>query len=118
MAREPKKLDQLFHDTLKDIYFAEKKILSALPKMAKAARELNVTHGAVSHQIKALEAIFGTPLFERNGKRLKLATALTYDRQLPGTRLFLAPVASIARPASHGLNRVAHAALTPCGWAD
>jgi ferritin-like metal-binding protein YciE len=31
MAREPKKLDQLFHDTLKDIYFAEKKILSALP---------------------------------------------------------------------------------------
>jgi ferritin-like metal-binding protein YciE len=37
MAREPKKLDQLFHDTLKDIYFAEKKILSALSKMAKAA---------------------------------------------------------------------------------
>jgi hypothetical protein len=29
MAKEPKKLDELFHDTLKDIYFAEKKILSA-----------------------------------------------------------------------------------------
>ena len=28
----------LFHDTLKDIYFAEKKILGALPKMAKAAQ--------------------------------------------------------------------------------
>jgi ferritin-like metal-binding protein YciE len=27
MAKEPKKLDALFHDTLKDIYFAEKKIL-------------------------------------------------------------------------------------------
>ena len=27
MAKEPKKLDELFHDTLKDIYFAEKKIL-------------------------------------------------------------------------------------------
>jgi len=38
MAKEPKKLDDLFHDTLKDIYFAEKKILSALPKMAKAAQ--------------------------------------------------------------------------------
>jgi ferritin-like metal-binding protein YciE len=37
MAKEPKKLDDLFHDTLKDIYFAEKKILTALPKMAKAA---------------------------------------------------------------------------------
>ena len=33
MAKEPKKLDELFHDTLKDIYFAEKKILSTLPKM-------------------------------------------------------------------------------------
>ncbi len=28
MAREPKKLEELFHDTLKDIYFAEKKILT------------------------------------------------------------------------------------------
>ena len=37
MAKAAKKLDQLFHDTLKDIYFAEKKILSTLPKMAKAA---------------------------------------------------------------------------------
>jgi len=36
MASE-KDLQELFHDTLKDIYFAEKKILSALPKMAKAA---------------------------------------------------------------------------------
>jgi ferritin-like metal-binding protein YciE len=38
MAKEPKKLDELFHDTLKDIYFAEKKILSTLPKMAKASQ--------------------------------------------------------------------------------
>ena len=27
MAKEPKKLDELFHETLKDIFFAEKKIL-------------------------------------------------------------------------------------------
>ena len=38
MAKEPKTLEDLFHDTLKDIYFAEKKILTALPKMAKAAQ--------------------------------------------------------------------------------
>ena len=38
MAKEPKKLNELFHDTLKDIYFAEKKILATLPKMAKAAQ--------------------------------------------------------------------------------
>ena len=33
-----KNLRDLFHDTLKDIYFAEKKILGALSKMAKAAQ--------------------------------------------------------------------------------
>ena len=36
MPAKIKTLDELFHDTLKDIYFAEKKILTALPKMAKA----------------------------------------------------------------------------------
>ena len=36
--KESKTLDELFHDTLKDIYFAEKKILTTLPKMEKAAQ--------------------------------------------------------------------------------
>ena len=36
MAKE-KTLDDLFHDTLKDIYYAERKILKTLPKMARAA---------------------------------------------------------------------------------
>ena len=38
MAKEPKQLDELFHNTLKDIYFAEKKILATLPKMSKATQ--------------------------------------------------------------------------------
>jgi len=38
MSKKEMTLNDLFHDTLKDIYFAEKKILAALPKMAKAAR--------------------------------------------------------------------------------
>jgi ferritin-like metal-binding protein YciE len=37
MTKE-KELKDLFLDTLKDIYFAEKQILKALPKMAKAAQ--------------------------------------------------------------------------------
>ena len=37
MASEPKTLNDLFLDTLKDIYYAEKQILKTLPKMAKAA---------------------------------------------------------------------------------
>jgi ferritin-like metal-binding protein YciE len=32
-----KKLADLFHDTLKDVYFAEKKIVATLPKMQEAA---------------------------------------------------------------------------------
>ena len=40
--------------------------------LTKAAGELNVTHGAVSHQIKALEQSLGVKLFERTGQRVKL----------------------------------------------
>ena len=38
MATKDKDLNDLFLDTLKDIYFAEKQILKALPKMARAAQ--------------------------------------------------------------------------------
>jgi ferritin-like metal-binding protein YciE len=64
MAKEPKKLDDLFHDTLKDIYFAEKKILTALPKMAKAAqsRDLRAAfekhHAETEGQVERLEQVF------------------------------------------------------------
>lgn len=40
--------------------------------LTKAAGELHVTHGAVSHQIKALEASMRVRLFDRTGQRLKL----------------------------------------------
>src|SRR5438105_1657563 len=39
---------------------------------SRAADELHVTHGAISHQVRALEAELGTPLFTRNGKRLTI----------------------------------------------
>jgi ferritin-like metal-binding protein YciE len=64
MAKEPKRLDELFHDTLKDIYFAEKKILATLPKMAKAAQseELRAAfekhHGETEGQVERLEQVF------------------------------------------------------------
>ena len=64
MAKEPKTLDELFHDTLKDIYYAEKKILSALPKMAKAAQNDDLTAAFEKHQaetedqISRLEQVF------------------------------------------------------------
>lgn len=39
---------------------------------SRAAAELYVTHGAVSHQIRALEDELGQQLFERRGKRVML----------------------------------------------
>ena len=53
MANQPKTLEDLFLDALKDTYFAEKKILSALPKMAKAASsdELRTAFEAGENQV-------------------------------------------------------------------
>jgi ferritin-like metal-binding protein YciE len=63
MAKE-KMLSDLFLDTLKDIYFAEKKILTALPKMAKAAQSPDLKAAFEKHlaetegQVDRLERVF------------------------------------------------------------
>ena len=63
MAKQ-KTLQDLFHDTLKDIYFAEKKILTALPKMAKAANSDELRAAFQKHeaetekQVERLEQVF------------------------------------------------------------
>ncbi len=59
-----KKLDDLFYDTLKDIYFAERQILKALPKMARAASSDKLKAAFEKHkeetqgQIERLQEIF------------------------------------------------------------
>jgi len=59
-----KDLNDLFHDTLKDIYFAEKQILKALPKMAKAAQSADLSaafkkhHTETEGQVDRLEQVF------------------------------------------------------------
>lgn len=59
-----KTLNDLFLDTLKDIYFAEKQILKALPKMASAAQSEEGKAGFLHHrdetqgQIERLEQVF------------------------------------------------------------
>ena len=52
-----KNLRELFHDTLKDIYFAEKKILSALPKMAKAAQSKELKAAFEKHETQTEEHV-------------------------------------------------------------
>ena len=64
MAKAPKPLDVLFHDTLKDIYFAEKKILKTLPKLAKAAHSgvlkaaFKKHHSETQGHVDRLEQVF------------------------------------------------------------
>lgn len=43
--------------------------------ISRAALELHVTHGAVSHQVKKLEEELGMALVERQGKGVKLTAA-------------------------------------------
>lgn len=64
MAKKAKMLADLFHETLKDIYFAENKILKTLPKMAKAAQSRDLKAAFTKHeretrgQVKRLEGVF------------------------------------------------------------
>lgn len=64
MTKERKQLDELFHDTLKDIYFAEKKILATLPKMAQAAQSTDLKkafekdRGETEGHVTRLEKVF------------------------------------------------------------
>jgi ferritin-like metal-binding protein YciE len=59
-----KSLMDLFTDSVKDVYFAEKKILAALPKMAKAAENEELAAAFEKHlaeteaQVERLEQVF------------------------------------------------------------
>jgi ferritin-like metal-binding protein YciE len=62
-TKSPKQLDDLFHETLKDMYYP-KKILAALQKMAKAAHseKLRATfekhEGETEEHVNRLEQVF------------------------------------------------------------
>jgi ferritin-like metal-binding protein YciE len=87
MAKEPKKLDELFHETLKDVYFAEKKILTALPKMAKAAQNEDLAAAFEKHrdetegQIDRLERVFGMIDEKPQGKTCPAIVGLSEEAQ-------------------------------------
>jgi ferritin-like metal-binding protein YciE len=70
-----KTLDDLFYDTLKDVYYAERKILKSLPKMQRAAQseELKAAfekhHAETEGQIERLQQVF-----ELMGKKAQAKT--------------------------------------------
>ena len=57
-------LTELFHETLKDIYYAEKQILKALPKMARKAKSQELKKAFETHReqteghVERLEKVF------------------------------------------------------------
>ncbi|WP_374435831.1 ferritin-like domain-containing protein [Tabrizicola sp.] len=59
-----KTLEELFHETLKDIYYAERKILRALPKMARGANSEELKAAFQKHeeetqmQVERLQQVF------------------------------------------------------------
>ncbi|WP_406851812.1 ferritin-like domain-containing protein [Brevundimonas sp. BH3] len=59
-----KTLENLFYDTLRDIYYAERKILKSLPKMARAAQSSELKAAFEKHkdqtegQIERLQQVF------------------------------------------------------------
>ena len=60
----PKALDDLFYETLKDVYFAERQILKALPKLAKATQSDSLKQAFLHHRdeteghIERLQQVF------------------------------------------------------------
>ncbi len=75
-----KDLQSLFHDTLKDIYYAERAILKALPKMARGAEAPELKEAFKSHKeetevhVQRLQEIF-----EILGKRAQGKTCPAID---------------------------------------
>src|SRR6185503_258145 len=83
--KEAKKLDELFHDTLKDIYFAEKKILATLPKMEKAAQAPELKRAFAKHKteteghVARLEKVFAAINKKPQGKTCDAIVGITEE---------------------------------------
>ena len=81
--KESKTLDELFHDTLKDIYFAEKKILATLPKMEKAAHAPELKRAFAKHKteteahVTRLEKVFAAIEKKPQGKTCDAIVGIT-----------------------------------------
>jgi LysR family glycine cleavage system transcriptional activator len=68
---------------------------------SRAAEELHLTHGAISHQVRALEEDLGRPLFVRNGRQVKITSdALKFAQFLGKSFADIAMAADAMRAAS------------------
>lgn len=77
-----------------------------LQNFSRAADELHVTHGAISHQVRKLEEELGVALFVRNGRHVTATPdALEFSRLVGRSFDDIADAAQRLRPAGAGANR-------------
>jgi ferritin-like metal-binding protein YciE len=111
MPRE-KTLEDLFVDTLKDIYYAEKRILKSLPKMARGAESTKLKKGFEKHlaqtegQVERLEQvfeIFGQPARGKKCEAIEgiIAEGDTIMKEYKGTAALDAGLISSAQAVEH-----------------
>jgi ferritin-like metal-binding protein YciE len=112
MAKKPKFLEDLFHDTLKDIYYAENKILKTLPKMAKAAQSKELKAAFTKHeretrgQIKRLDSVFKIIGKPARGKTCAAINGITEEgaeimKEYKGMRALDAGLLAAAQAVEH-----------------
>jgi ferritin-like metal-binding protein YciE len=112
MTAKPKTLDNLFEDTLKDIYYAENKILKALPKMAKAAQSGELKAAFAKHlketegQVVRLEKVFKAIDMAPKGKKCEAIEGIIEEgseimKEFKGTPALDAGLVSSAQAVEH-----------------
>jgi len=112
MPAKERTLHDLFHDTLKDIYFAERKILSALPKMAKAAQSEHLKaafekhEGQTEQHVARLEKVFEMIDAKPQGKTCPAIMGLIEEgqeimKEYKGTPALHAGLLSAAQSVEH-----------------
>lgn len=71
---------------------------------SRAAEELHLTHGAISHQVRALEQELGRPLFVRNGRNVTATPdALKFAQYLSHAFAGIAAASDALRPSGAGV---------------
>ena len=111
-AKQQKTLNDLFEETLKDIFYAENKILKALPKMAKAAQSKELKAAFEKHlketegQVSRLEKVFGLIDVAPRGKKCEAIEGILEEgaeimKEFKGTPALDAGLVSSAQAVEH-----------------
>jgi len=112
MPTKEKRLEDLFHEGLKDIYFAEKKILAALPKMAKAVKSKELAAAFQKHEkqtkehVVRLEKVFEMIDRDPRGKNCPAITGIIEEgeeimKEYKGSRALDAGILASAQAVEH-----------------